>query len=502
MTTLIKNVQLIDGIGRAPVKADVLVKNDKIFAIGRFSSYKAVHTIDGMGAYLAPGFIDIDNDSDQYLTIFSNPSQKDFLLQGVTTIIGGQCGTSLAPLIYGSLGAIKNWSDIDSINIDWKTVGEFLKVLSRRPLGVNFGTLVGHDTIKRDLIGEDFRDLTKNEINVFKMILEKCLKEGAFGFSTGLGYGQGRETPYEEIKVLLSVVAKHKALYTSHLRDEKKGLLLSINETLKLAKENKVKTLISHFRPIMGYKKDYEEALRLISQSLNIIDVYFDLYPFSTSTVSVKSFLPTWVLRGGDEMTKENLRNPEIREKIIEELPRFKGEEILISHAPKYPYLVGKSLKEFSDTKNLEVRAGLLALMELTNFQAVVLYKNISIIGVKEALKHSQAVIASNSAAFNNDKSDTFKVLKTDRATMTFPKFLEMAEKGLMPIEEAVKKITSLPAKILGLKNRGVIKDGNFADLTIFKKGKIQAVVVNGKIAVNNTQFTNTLAGRVLKKEL
>ncbi|MFA5386432.1 MAG: amidohydrolase family protein [Candidatus Paceibacterota bacterium] len=504
MTTLIKNVQLIDGTGRASAKADVLIKNDKIFAMGSFPSYKAAHIIDGMGAYLAPGFIDINNDSDRYLTIFSNPSQKDLLLQGVTTIIGGQCGSSLAPLIYGSLGAIKHWTDIDAVNISWRTVGEFLKVLSRRQLGVNFGTLVGHGTIKRDLIGDDFRDLTKNEINVFKSILEKSLKEGAFGFSTGLGYGQGIETPYEEIKALLSIVSKHKAFYASHLRDEKKGLLSSINETLNLAKESRVKTLISHFRPIMGYKKDYEQSLELISQSLHIVDVYFDLYPFSTSTVSIHSFLPNWVLRGGEEVIKENLKNPDIREKIIKELPRLKGEEILISHAPKHPYLVGKTLKEFSDNRNSEVREGLLALMELTNFQAVVFYKNISIVGVKEALKHSQAVIASNSAAF----ADSFKVLKPDRATQTFPKFLEMAEKslpagrqGLMPVEEAVKKITSLPAKILGLKGRGVIRDGNFADLTIFKDGKIQTVIVNGKIAVNNSQFTNILAGKVLRRE-
>jgi len=501
MTLLIKNVYLIDGMGRAPAKADVLVKKDRIFAIGSFPYYQANQVIDGMGAYLAPGFIDINNDSDKYLTIFSNPSQKDLLLQGVTTIIGGQCGTSLAPLIYGSLGVIKNWSDINSINVNWGTVREFLNSLSRRVLGVNFGTLVGHSTIKRDLIGEDFRDLTKNEINVFKGILERALKEGAFGFSTGLSYQEGLGTSYEEIKSLLSVVSKYKALYATHLRDEKKGLLPSVNETINLANDLKIKTLISHFRPLIGYKKDYEQALKLISENLNVAEIYFDIYPFSTSTVAVSTFLPIWALRGGERNIKENLKNLAIREKIIGELPRFKGEEVLISYAPRHPYLVGKSLKEFSDNRNLEVRNGLLALMELTDFQAVVFYKNISILGVKEAMRHSQAIIASNSAAF----ADDFKVLKPDRALKTFPKFLEMAEKslqGLLPIEEAVKKITYLPAKILGLKNRGLIRDGNFADLTIFKDGKINTVLVNGKIAVRNGEFQNVLGGRVLKREL
>ncbi len=503
MPLLIKNVSLVDGIGRQPVKADVLVKNDRIFAIGSFPNYKASQVIDGMGAYLAPGFIDINNDSDRYLTIFSNPSQKDFLLQGITTIIGGQCGTSLAPLMYGSLEAIKDWADISSINVNWGTVKEFLNSLSKRPLGVNFGTLVGYSTIKRDLIGEDFRDLTKNEINVFKTILERSLKEGAFGLSTGSSCKAGMETPYDEIKAILSVAASRGVLYTTHLRDEKKGLLLSVNETINLAKDLKIKTLISHFRPLIGYKKDYEQALGLISENLNISDIYFDIYPFSTSTVTVSTFLPTWVLRDKKSI-KENLKNPEIKEKIIKEFPRFKGKEILISYAPRHQYLVGKSLKEFSDNRNLEINEGLIALMELTDFQAVVFYKNISPLGIKEAIKHSQAIIASNAAAF----PDNFKVLKPERATKTFPKFLEMVEKAvslgrqsLMPIEEAVKKITSLPAKILGIKDRGVIRDGNFADLTIFKDGKINAVIVNGKIAVKNGEFQNVLGGKVLRRE-
>jgi len=497
MAILIKNVNMIDSTGRAPVKADVLIKNDKIFAIGSFPNYRADEIIDGLGSYLAPGFIDIDNDSDRYLTIFSNPSQKDFLLQGVTTIIGGHCGTSLAPLIYGSLDVIKNWSDINSINVDWKTVGEFLNVLSRKPLGVNFGTLVGHSTIKRDLIGDEFRDLTKNEINVFKTILERCFREGAFGLSFGLSYKEGIDTSYEEIKSLLSVVAKYGALNAMHLRDEKKGLLLSVNEAINLTKDLKIKTLINHFRPLIGYKKDYEKALELINENLNNAEIYFDIYPFSTSTVAISTFLPIWALRGGEKNIKENLKNPDIREKIIKELPRLRGEEVLISHSPRHPYLVGKSLKEFSNNRNLETREGLLTLMELTDFQAVVFYKNISITGVKEAIRHSQAIVASNSAAF----ADDFKILKPDRALKTFPKFLEMVEKGVLPIEDAIKKITFLPAKILGLKNRGVIKDGNFADLVIFKSGKIDTVIVNGKIAVRNGEFQNILNGKVIRKE-
>ena len=133
MTILIKNILLIDGANRPAVKADVLVKNERIAAMGYFPGYKATEIIDGMGAYLAPGFIDINASSDLYLTLFSNPSQKDFLFQGITTIIGGQGGISLAPLLYGSLDLNKFYANPYKINVDWQTMEEFLKTINRNP---------------------------------------------------------------------------------------------------------------------------------------------------------------------------------------------------------------------------------------------------------------------------------------------------------------------------------------------------------------------------------
>jgi len=167
MTTLIKNVQLVDGSGKPAFKADVLVRNEKISAIGNFPSYQAHDTIEGLGSYLAPGFIDINANADHYLTLFSSPSQKDSLLDGVTTIIGGQCGASLAPLLYGSLESIKEWADIGKLNIGWHTVKEFLDILSKFKFGVNFGTLAGHYTIRQAIIGNSKRDLSGNELKVF-----------------------------------------------------------------------------------------------------------------------------------------------------------------------------------------------------------------------------------------------------------------------------------------------------------------------------------------------
>src|SRR3989344_8027237 len=162
MMTLIKNVQVFDGTGKSSFRSDIMVKGDRIAAIGNFPNKKADVVIDGLGFTATPGFIDANTDSDHYLSLFSNPLQEDFLRQGVTTIIGGQCGSSLAPLLYGHLDSIRKWTDTGKFNVSWHELGEFLALLEKQPLGVNFGTLVGHSTIRRDLTGEEVRTLTKN----------------------------------------------------------------------------------------------------------------------------------------------------------------------------------------------------------------------------------------------------------------------------------------------------------------------------------------------------
>ena len=167
MSILIKNIQLLDGTGKPPIKADVLIKNEKISSIQQTINYKADEIIDGRGAYLAPGFININNHQYREIDILFNSGQKDFISKGITTVIGGQSGFSLAPLLYGSIESVKT-------NIDWHTLSEFFDAIKKRPLGVNFGTFIGHTTVRRDIVREpDFRNLTPNELKIFNLILKK-----------------------------------------------------------------------------------------------------------------------------------------------------------------------------------------------------------------------------------------------------------------------------------------------------------------------------------------
>ncbi len=265
MTLLIRNVHIIGGVRDFPEPMDVFVAGDRISAIGHFANKKAVQILDGQGAYLTPGFIDVNTESDHYLTLFDHPSQDDFLKQGVTTIFGGMSGSSLAPLLYGSLESMRKWGGADTkINVNWHSVAELLTAIDRRPFGVNFGTLVGHATVRRALNGDELRELTKNELNVFLEVLRRALREGAFGLSTGLGYVHGRNATFTELRTLAGVVRDAGGVYATQLRDAGRGILASVDETIELATGSEVKTLINHFVPITQTGAGYAEARRRI----------------------------------------------------------------------------------------------------------------------------------------------------------------------------------------------------------------------------------------------
>ncbi len=213
----------------------------------------------------------------------------------------------------------------------------------------------------------------------------------------------------------------------------------------------------------------------------------------------VYAFLPDWAQEGDREVMLKDIQTPGLKEKILRELPRLKGEEILIVSAPGHEYLIGKSLKEFSQNRELNIDEGLLDLMRLTNFRAVVFYKNISLKKVIKAITHDRAIVASNSASFG-EPAGLKKVIRPERSYRTFIRLLELAEKEkILALETAIYKVTGLPAQRLGLKNRGLIRDGYFADLVIFKDAEIREVILNGQRVVRDGKFQNILAGKILR---
>lgn len=499
MNLLIKGVQIIDGKGNTPYKADVLVQKNIISAIGDLKHKKTDETIDGLNNYLTPGFIDIDTDSDHYLHLFSNPSQADFTNQGVTTILGGHCGMSLAPLLYGNLESLGILAELNNVNVNWHTVSEFLDSLKRISLGVNFGTLIGHRTIRDALTRGEYRELTEKELKVFESVISRAMEDGAFGFSAGLGYIHGQYASEKEVKRLVSVLTRTGGVYSTHLRSQTSDLLRSIEETVRVANYTEVKTLISHFRPLVGYEEQFQEALEYIKDNTPPDRLFFDTYPHDTSIYPIYVLLPRWAQLDSIPAILEELRNPDTVLRIKKDLTGMTGKlsAVQIASAPRNGYLVGRTIEQAAKDLESSIPDTLITIMKTTNLRATVFLKDINFDVLLKTLANERAFIASNG---NSPAPGEF--LKHERSTNTFPKFLELVlSRKLLTLEAAVRKITYDPARYFGIRDRGTIEEGKVADLVVLDKDNhsVKEVIVSGKAAISGKGAN--VRGEVLRRK-
>lgn len=495
MTLLIKNAYVIDGTGKPAYKSDVLIKKEKISAIKPQIDYKADNIIDGKGFFLCPGFININSYADHRLKIFNN-SSIDFLLQGVTTIIGGQKGISLAPLLSGSLEPINHKADLNKINVNWRTFGEFLNVFKKHNFGINFGSFIGHTTIRKELVGKSARNLSENEFKLLIILIEKSLQEGAFGISIDLSNPIIEKASYFELKKIAEITAKYKKTIAFNLKNriikptkkQREEFFDSIKKIIFLGKETGANILINNFYPIAGLEKDFDAAVELIKKNSSSANINFNLHPYPQSVLLLRDLLPEWAKNIDKEYMIANISKEETRNKILKELPLFRGEEMVIANAPTRNFLKGKTLKEFSKNRNLNIREGLLELMKLTEFRAEIIYKNISSKKSIKTLALETAFVASCGLP-----QEFFK---------PFKEFLKIIEREkVITMEQAIKKLTYLPAQKIGLWERGEIKEGNYADLLLFKNGEIKDVIINGKIVLKDGDLEKEFAGKILKAD-
>jgi len=504
MTLLIKNALLL-GAREEPGKPfDVFISGEKISAIGDFPHKGADIVFDAQRAYLAPAFIDPDTTSDHYLTVFDNPGQEDFLKQGTGTIIGGHCGSSLAPLLYGSLESMRKWRDTDIVNVDWHTTKEFFRHIEKHPLGVNFGTLTGHATLRRALVGDAVRDLTKNEFRVFEEAFSLALAEGSFGISFGLEYIHGHDTPEGEIIKLAQLVAKKRRVVAMHLRDTGVDLPRAFEEAVRIGEASGTTIFISHLLPIAGFEREYESVLEKIDKLPENFPLYFGVHPFETTTVPLYRLLPPWARKGNLETMAAQVHDGWMVSKIMKEISVPDPKAIVIAYAPDHPFLAGKTLEEIresSGAKNPE--EALMELMVRTNLRAVVHQANIAPALLTRALMHPRSLIASHAPGV----SDIRFFAPSKRSTATFTEFIARSQKEGVEISATVKKLTSLPANIFGIKNRGACIEGAAADLVCFalKQGTdgasscdVKCVVVNGAMAAKDGAALGTRTGKTV----
>ena len=526
---LIKNGEIFDGTGAEPKKTDLAIKNGKIVAIGSLKNEKAKTEINAENRFITPGFIDINNDADHDLSLLKMPEAENLLRQGITTIVGGNCGASLAPLISNSLSSLDKWAKVIDFNISWRTVKEFLNFLTKKQLGVNFATLVGWGTLRADITKNQFRPLTKQELEELKFIVKSSLAEGAFGVSFGLGYNLEQAVGLTEIQALAKEIKEKKAYLAFHLRNEAEGLLSSIREVLEVAEKEKVSLEISHLR-VEGKDNfdSFPEALKMInnvnqepaSPAGRSELVNFDIFPYDYNAESIYLLLPEWAAVGGREILLKNLHDDIVRKKLIEDIKKKKYlyQDLIIADSGERWWFAGKTLAEIAQGFNLSLENALLKIIELCEKRILVFVKSLSLENVEKGILSPYSFVASNSGIYNLNSGEKGTWVHP-RAFGTFPKFLNdyAKVKKFFSWGKAIHKITGKVADKIGLKDRGYLKENYWADLVIFNpdtiKNKatlenpfqypegIETVIVNGALAYQKGIFSHERHGQILRKD-
>ena len=525
MDVLVKNGEILDGLGGPQYKKNLGIMSDTIVYLGN-DQPEASEIIDASGQVVAPGFIDIHTHDDTWLLY--DPNAKEKLSDGVTTLMVGNCGFSAAPLLPSREKLVQeNFLNFVNVPWNWNSVEEYLERLSSVGLGVNVGTLVGHNTIRLNVMGTEKRAPTDEELEKMKSLTKFAMAEGAFGMSTGLIYVPGIYSQTDELVELSKVVAQFQGLYTSHIRGEASTLKIAVREALEIGQRAKIPVEISH------HKASGRDNWGMIQETLMMIeaarkkgvDVNCDVYPYTAGNTGLGTLIPSWVFADGLSEAKKRMTDSTTRSKIIAEMMTQKKDEerplvdvgpenIFISYRKDDPSLEGKSLAELAKTyQNSSAEIVLDLVMKHGSMHSIfIILFEMSEQDVEAVMQHPLSMIVSDSV---NPIGKPHP-----RVFGTFSRVLSkyVREKQLLTLEEAVCKMTSMPAHKFGLFNRGAIRIGNKADLAIFDPAKVtdmatfedparysegmNYVLVNGKVAWKQNKQTSLRGGIVLKHQV
>lgn len=520
---LIKNGAIIDGTGKKSFQADIGIENGLITDIGNLKNTSAKKIIDAANLMVCPGFVDILNRSDVFGTLFENPSQESLLKQGITTIIGGNCGASLAPMIsISGIEAIKKWANIKNVAINWSSMAEFLNDISSKKFGVNFGTLIGHTTLRRGLLKKEIRLLQKNELNQMSYIINQSMRQGAFGISAGLIYSHTKITPTGELTELAKTVATNGGFLSLHIRNEGENIIPSINEAIRISQEAQIPVEIAHFK-ISGQKN-----WPLIDKVLSMIEtanrsgaqITFDIFPYTFSASVLYTTLPDWTVKEGKEKLLELLRDSDQKSIIVKEMQENKFVDygkIIIAMSAGDKSIIGRDIQYLSQNQGLSPEETILNIIIESRGRMIGFIPDLSEDNLKKQIASSFSLIASNSAGYSLDYANSGE-LAHPRCFGSFPRAIKryVLDEKIVTIEEMIAKMTFRPAQKIGLAKRGELKIKNYADIVVLNPAQIKDnatielpyqfssgidyVIVNGQIAVENGNYNGLLNGKTLKK--
>jgi N-acyl-D-amino-acid deacylase len=494
---LIRNGKIIDGTGNSWYHGDVAVKDGKIIKMGYIADIQATKTIDAKGLIVAPGFIDVHGHIEG--GIINTPTANNYIFDGVTTVITGNCG-----------GSADN-------------ISTFFQEINKTKPSINVATLFGHNTVRSQVMKRDNRTPTEAEQKQMESLVEQAMKQGAVGLSTGLIYIPGTFAKTEEVSALARSAAKYKGVYASHIRNEENSAVDAVNEAINIGKEANIPVQISHFK--IGGKTNWGKSditLGLVKQAREEgWDVTIDQYPYTASSTNLGIRLPDWAFAGGNDSLKIRLNNPTIRAQIKKEmlaqLASYKFPNYSYAVVANYPSdtsLNGKNISEINKLMGRKAKAKFEAetIMDMVEKGgAQMVYNSMNEVDVINIMKYPFSMFGADAGVPVPGRG-----MPHPRGYGTNARVLGkyVRDEKVITMEDAIRRMSSLAAQKFGLSDRGLLLPNYAADIVIFSEAEVndkatfqkphaystgfKYVLVNGELVVENEKHLGTRSGKAL----
>lgn len=496
---LIRNGKILDGTGNSWRYGDVAVQNGKIAAIGRLGNWTAARTIDATRLIVAPGFIDVHThiEGDEK----RNPTADNFIYDGVTSVVTGNCGASQTNL------------------------AAYFAMLDSLHLSINVAALIGHNDVRKAVMGSANRDPNESEMQRMEAIVAKAMEDGAVGMSTGLIYIPGTYSKTEEVVRLAKVASKYNGVYASHMRDEGDSVTQAIEEALHIGREARMPVEISHFK-LSGQQNwgRSKETLPMIMRAREEgLDVTIDQYPYTASSTSLSTLLPDWVLADGQDSIRARLSRPAVRKEVTGYM-LMKLKKRRLKHF-SYPVVAsfrydstynGKSIEQVNLLKGRKhsAKEEAVTIMEMMEQGgAGMVFHGMGDEDVKAIMRYPFNMFASD-ASIRVYGSGNPHPRGYGTNARVLAKYVR--DEQVISLEEAIRRMTSLPAQKFQLHNRGLLREGYAADIVVFDEKAVQDqstydkphqyttgfryVLVNGAVTVDQGSHTGARAGATLRR--
>ncbi|MBL8296133.1 MAG: D-aminoacylase [Bryobacterales bacterium] len=498
---LIRDARIVDGSGNPWYRASVGILNGRIAAVGTLANVTATRTIDARNRVLSPGFIDVHTHVEG--TVDKVPRGDNYLLDGVTTMVTGNCGGSRLEL------------------------AQWFRQLEEQKLGLNLATLIGHNTVRSKVMGTANRKATPEEIESMQALVDQAMRDGAVGFSTGLIYIPGTYSETSEVVALAKAAARHAGVYASHMRDEGERITEAIDEAVQVGRQAGMPVQISHFK--IDNKKLWGASVKSIEQVERYrregVDVVVDQYPYDHSSTNLGITLPSWALADGREAILERLRTPDTRRRIKKEMLELlanKGRADY-SYATVASFEADRSLegktisainKEKGRPATIESEAETILQLIETAMPGMV-YHSMGMEDVERILRYPNTAVASDGGIreFGVGMPHPRSYGTNARVLAEFVRV-----RGTITLEDAIRRMTSLPARTFRFRDRGLIMPGMAADLLLFDPARVtdkatyqqphqytegfDYVLVNGVVMVDEGKLTEARGGQVLRHRM